>query len=105
MLKNFFNNLHVPPLFYAAPARGGAPSPSAGQECSVQPRRAGAGLVAVWVEPAGSEWVGWKPEALEQAASVALGDGGHLLALDEPALWCPRRHGYKKREKADSFCF
>ncbi len=65
----------------------------------MQPRRTGAGPVAVRVGPVGSEWAGWKPEVSEQAVTVAPGDGGHLLALDEPALWCPRHHGYKILKK------
>lgn len=63
----------------------------------MQQRRAGAGPDDVWVAPVGSEWAGWKPEVSEQAVTVAPGDGGHLLVLDEPAPWCPRRHGLKKK--------
>lgn len=97
---SFFIVLRVPPLSCASPARGGVPSPSAGRECSVQQqRRTGAGPVPVWVGPVGSEWAGWKPEVSEQVVTVAPGDGGHPLELDEPALWCPRRHGYEIKKK------
>ena len=87
----------VPPLSCASPAHGGGPSPSAGRECSVQPRRAGAGPVAVQVGPVGSEWEGWKLEVSEQAVTVAPGDGGRLLVLGARARWCPRRRGYWKK--------
>lgn len=58
----------------------------------MQQKRVGAGPGAVWVGPVGSEWVGWKPEVSERGATVARGDGGHLLGLDEPVPWCPHRH-------------
>lgn len=48
----------VPPLSCASPARGGAPSPSAGRERSVRPTRTGVGLAAGLVVPAVSEWAG-----------------------------------------------
>lgn len=56
------------------------------------------GLVAVWVGPVGSEWAGWKLGVWEQAVTVAPGDGGHLLALDECVPWCRRHHGYKTKQ-------
>lgn len=69
------------------------PSPSAGRERSARLSWVGAGLVAVGVEPVESEWAESKLEASERAATVALGDGGRLLALVEPAPSCLRRHG------------
>lgn len=63
----------------------------------MQPRRAGAGPVAVQVGPVGSEWEGWKLEVSEQAVTVAPGDGGRLLVLGARARWCPRRRGYWKK--------
>lgn len=70
----------------------------------MQPRRAGAGPVAVQVGPVGSEWEGWKPEVLEQAVTVAPGDGGRLLVLDAPARWCHHRRGSWKKKYISGFC-
>lgn len=82
-----------PPPSCASPAHGGAPSPSAGLEYSVQQRWEGVEPVGAWAGPVGSEWVGWKLGVWEQVATAVPGDGEHLLERDASAPLCPRRHG------------
>lgn len=89
--------LFVPLLSCASPARGDAPSPSAGRVRSVQPRTTGAGLEAAGAGPAESEWVGSRLEVWERVVTVAPGDGGRPLAPGELAPLCLRRHGYSTK--------
>lgn len=89
----FFIYSDIPPPFYASPAHGDGPFPSAGQEYSVQQMREGAEPDAVWMGPVANEWVGSKLEGWGQGVTAVPGDGGHLLVLYELVLQCPRHHG------------